>query len=117
MKGEFIFPPHVEARYSKQARLFISRLLKRRSERVNARQALNDLWFIDLEKKVDEYTRSMTINEKLQKNHLNVSINIALLQRTKTNAEKLLKLGQVINIKSREETIKSLKCLDEYTEE
>jgi hypothetical protein len=46
-----------------------------------------------------------------------VSINIALLQRTKTNAEKLLKLGQVINIKSREETIKSLKCLDEYTEE
>ena len=37
MRAELVFPPHIEARFSKQARLFVARLLKRRNERVTAR--------------------------------------------------------------------------------
>lgn len=63
MKAELVFPPAIEARFSKQARMFVSRLLKRRYERATARQALRDLWFIDIDRKNDEFIRSMTMNQ------------------------------------------------------
>lgn len=37
MKGEVTFTPQVEARFSRQARMFVSRLLKRRRDRVTAK--------------------------------------------------------------------------------
>jgi len=37
IKGEVAYPPEVEARFSRQARIFVSRLLRRRSERITAK--------------------------------------------------------------------------------
>ena len=48
MKADLVFPPHIEARFSKQARKFVSSLLRRRNERVTAAEAVKDLWFIDI---------------------------------------------------------------------
>ena len=64
MKAELKFPPSIEARFSKQAKMFVTRLLKRRAERPSAKDCLKDLWFIDLERKNDEYIKSMTMNRK-----------------------------------------------------
>ena len=64
MKADLVFPPHIEARFSKQARKFVSRLLKRRPERISAAEAVKDLWFIDIDHHNDEFIRSMTINHK-----------------------------------------------------
>ncbi len=50
MKGEFTFPPETEAKYSKSARNLVIRLLKKRSERLTAEEAMKDMWFIELYK-------------------------------------------------------------------
>ena len=42
--------------------MFVSRLLKRKEERATAREALKDLWFIDIDTKNNEFIRSMTMN-------------------------------------------------------
>jgi serine/threonine protein kinase len=51
MKAELVFSPKLEAKYSKQARMFVSRLLKRRKERMSSKAALEDIWFMGLEQK------------------------------------------------------------------
>jgi len=49
MKAELVFSPKLEAKYSKQARMFVSRLLKRRKERMSSKDALKDIWFMGME--------------------------------------------------------------------
>lgn len=70
MKGKFVFPPKVEARYSRQARIFVSRLLRPKVERMTAKEALNDLWFIDIDRQNEDFIRSVTINAKNNKGHM-----------------------------------------------
>jgi calcium-dependent protein kinase len=53
LKGEFSFPPEVEQKYSKSARNLVLRLLKRREERLSAKEALLDIWLIDLYQSAD----------------------------------------------------------------
>ena len=40
VRGQFIFPPSVEARFSRQARVFVGRLLRKRTERISSKEAL-----------------------------------------------------------------------------
>jgi serine/threonine protein kinase len=65
LKGEFSFPPEAEQKYSKTARNLVGRLLKRRGERLTAKEALLDIWLIDLYQSADELTRALTHNGRM----------------------------------------------------
>lgn len=65
IKGEFAFPPETMEKYSKSARNLVSRLLKKRGERLTAKEALMDIWLIDLYQSADELTKSLTTNGKM----------------------------------------------------
>jgi serine/threonine protein kinase len=118
MKGELVFPAPVEAGYSKQARMFVYSLLKPRRERKTAREALNDIWFMDIEKSQDEYTRSMTMSHRkgsALSNLFEASVVPSILSRTNTGKE-----GDGYNVllgKTKQEVVKSLKSLDNVEEE
>lgn len=64
MKAEFSFPAQAEAKYSRSARNLVTRLLKKRNERLTAKQAIKDLWFSEFYKGENELTRSLTFNQK-----------------------------------------------------
>ena len=58
--------------------MFIGRLLKPKGQRISSKEAVKDLWFIDLGKEQDENTRSMTMNGNMNGSSgqmLMVSIN------------------------------------------
>lgn len=86
MKAELIFSASIEARFSKQARMFVARLLKRRNERITSKEALRDLWFIDIQQENYESMRSMTMNRRkeLQQTNLEASCNPPELTRNIT---------------------------------
>lgn len=65
IKGEFAFPAETMEKYSKSARNLVSRLLKKRGERLTAKEALMDIWLIDLYQSADELTKSLTTNGKM----------------------------------------------------
>lgn len=114
MKGTFSFPPKVEARFSRQARIFVSSLLRGRKERLTAKEALNDLWFIDIDRENEDFIRSMTINSKAKgTKHMEISVHAPLLQRNNTSREG----GPGEEGKSRQEILKKLKSLDGVEEE
>lgn len=65
IRGEYSFPAESEQKYSKSARNLVGRLLKPRGERLNAKEALLDIWLIDLYQSADELTRSLTLNGRM----------------------------------------------------
>lgn len=65
IKGEFVFPAETMEKYSKSARNLVSRLLKKRGDRLTAKEALMDIWLIDLYQSADELTKSLTTNGKM----------------------------------------------------
>ena len=115
MKGEFDFPPQIEARFSKQARLFVGSLLRHHDKRPTAVDALKDLWFIDIQGQKDEYMRSMTMNRKynLINNHLQASMNPPMLTRNNTVTESI----DPLKGKSKQEVLRHLKSLDNVEEQ
>ena len=79
--------------------MFVSRLLKRKEERATAREALKDLWFIDIDRKNNQFIRSMTINNpkitlKVSKNEESSILNIPSLVLTRNNTTTLPNEGK-----------------------
>lgn len=57
---------------------------------MTAKEALNDLWFIDIDRQNEDFIRSVTINAKNNKGHLKqfeISVNGPVLQRNNTYKE------------------------------
>lgn len=109
IKATFTFPPKVEARYSRQARLFVTALLRSKDQRLTGKEALNDLWFIDIDRENEDFIRSMTISNKASKGlkNLEISVKAPTLQRNNTCRE-----GGEGEGKSKQEILKKLKSLD-----
>lgn len=83
MRGEFSFSEQAEHRYSKSARNLVGRLLRKRSERLTAEEALKDIWLIDFYKTDDEFTRSLTLTDAVLRTHAHALTDNFLL-RTST---------------------------------
>lgn len=51
MKGEVVFDAPTEEKYSKMAKNFVLRLIRKKSERLSAKEGKKDMWFLDIEDK------------------------------------------------------------------